>query len=292
MERGTTNVVATDDDQFGEHHVYRPHRVGLPRLRTYFRQLWQRREFALEMATSQMRAQHTNTALGQVWLVLNPLLLSLVYFVLIMILSRGSSSRGDLAHIMSGLFLWYYLMGTIRTGATSVTSGGKLILNMSFPKMLLPLSAAYQAFRRFLPTMAVYAVFHLAFARAVTPQLLLLPLVVLLAGLFALGLAMIMATLQVYYRDTTNFLPYLLRIWMYLSPVLWTTDHLRQILPTLGDLAYINPLYSVFGLWTDALNGQPLNPLNLGLGVAWSLTAFVVGAIVFISRERDFSVRL
>src|SRR4051812_45418459 len=74
-------------DEFNsELHVYEPHRVGLPKLGPYIREVWRRREFAFELSRTKLRSQHYNTAFGQLWLVLNPLLLAGVYFVLVDIL--------------------------------------------------------------------------------------------------------------------------------------------------------------------------------------------------------------
>src|ERR1700712_832428 len=72
-----TTEAPADDEYFGEMHVYQPHRAGIPDLRVYFKQLWARRQFAAELSRSGMRAAHTNTFFGQLWLVINPLLLAL-----------------------------------------------------------------------------------------------------------------------------------------------------------------------------------------------------------------------
>ena len=67
--------------------VYTPHKAGLPDLREYFTELWKRRDFAKELSDTNMRASNTNTVLGQLWLVLNPLMLAGVYYLLIFIIS-------------------------------------------------------------------------------------------------------------------------------------------------------------------------------------------------------------
>ncbi len=77
-------------------HVYEPHRVGLPPLRPYLRELWRRREFAFEMSRTDLRSQHFNTVFGQLWLVLNPLLLACVYFILVDILRAAQRRPGVL----------------------------------------------------------------------------------------------------------------------------------------------------------------------------------------------------
>src|ERR671910_869037 len=151
-----------DDDEFTTSvHVYAPHRRGLPRLRPYLRELWHRRQFIAELSRTNMRAAHTNTVFGQIWLVINPLLLAIVYFVLVQILAGGQGAE-FFVHLVAGLFAFYYFSGAVTTGASSVVGGGRLLMNMSFPKLMLPLAALRTAFFRFLPTLIVYFVIRIA----------------------------------------------------------------------------------------------------------------------------------
>ena len=117
-------TISAEDDYLGEHHVYEPHRVGLPRFGPYFRELWRRRGFATELARTQMHAANTDTVLGQAWLVINPLLLASVYFLLVNVISRANRGLPFFAHLTAGLFLFTFLTGSISAGATSVTSSG------------------------------------------------------------------------------------------------------------------------------------------------------------------------
>src|SRR4051794_14082322 len=123
-----------------ELHVYEPHRVGLPPIKPYVRELWRRREFASELSRTKLQAQHFNTVFGKLWLVLNPLMLALVYFILVDILRRGKSPEGFFAHLVAGIFAYYFVSGAVRDGVKSVVSGGRLVLNTAFPRVLLPLS--------------------------------------------------------------------------------------------------------------------------------------------------------
>src|SRR3954471_6822256 len=120
-----------------EQHVYEPHRVGLPPLVPYVRELWRRREFAFELSRTRLRAQHFETAFGQLWLVLNPLLMAGVYFLLIDIVRRATPPRVFSPHLVAGIFAYHFISDAIRDGVKSVTRGGKLILNSAFPRMLL-----------------------------------------------------------------------------------------------------------------------------------------------------------
>lgn len=279
------------DDYTGLKHVYEPHRVGLPRFGPYLRELWRRRSFATELAHTKMAAANTDTLLGQAWLVINPLLLALVYYLLVSVISAGRlDGPAYLAHITGALFLFYFIAGSMTSGASAVTSSGRLIMNTPFPKMLLTLSTVYMAFRRFLPTLIVYFFIH--FWAGLDTDLTILWLIPVLAMtiLFATGLANVLATLQVYFRDTANFLPYVVRIWLYLSPVLLTVDQVRE---KFHGLHPINPLYSLLGSWGTVLDkAMAPSPALLAQAAAWSVGTFVVGSLVFMSRERDFAVRL
>lgn len=273
-----------------ELHVYEPHRTRLPDLPPYIRELWRRRQFAFELARGNLRAQNYNTALGQLWLVLNPLLLGLTYFMLVTIVRGGSRGPEFLAHLMLGVFTFRLVSGAIRPGSNSVVGGSRLILNTAFPRAVLPLSSVMSSIMRFLPTLIIYAVIHAFAGLPVTPQILWgLPILALITC-FALGMTMLVATAQVYFRDTRNFLPFFLRIWIFACPILYYAD---EVPDRLMWILYVNPLYPMLASLDEAVNLGQTPSLGLLAGsVAWALAALVVGGFLFISREREFAVRL
>jgi teichoic acid transport system permease protein len=273
-----------------QRHVYEPHRVGLPPIRPYFRELWKRREFAMELSRTKLRAQHFDTAFGVLWLVLNPLLLAGVYFVLVDILRSGSRGEDFFAHLMAGLFAYYFVQQSLQQGVRSVVSGGRLILNTAFPRALLPMSAVITAFKRFLPTIAIYVPVHILSDRPVTFELLwLIPIMVLLI-VMAAGLSMIVSAAQVYFRDLKDFLPYALRVWLYASPVLY---YAHEVPERYDIVLALNPLAPLLTAWSTVVDdGATPGLATLLGGAAWALGLFVAGALYFISREREFAVRL
>jgi teichoic acid transport system permease protein len=279
------------ENDFAEvHHVYEPHLVGLPPLLPYIREAWRRRSFAVELSRTKLRAQHFNTVFGQLWLVLNPLLLAGVYFVLVDILRGGSSREGFFAHLVAGIFAYHLVSDAVRQGTKSVVSGGRLILNTAFPRVLLPLGSVISAVKRFLPCLVIYVPVHIVSGLPVDLNLLwLLPLLGLLV-VMASGLAMIVGALQVYFRDLKNFMPYLLRVWLFASPVLYFADEMPEKYRFLLDL---NPLGQLLSAWSDVINlGGTPSGRELIVASAWAFGTLIVGFLFFVSREREFAVRL
>jgi teichoic acid transport system permease protein len=285
------DAAAQPEDEFtGQRHVYEPHRVGLPPLRPYVRELWRRREFAAELSRTELRAQHYNTVFGQLWLVLNPLLLACVYFVLVDIIRQRTGGIDFFAHLMAALFVFYFVSDAVRQAVRSVTSGGRLILNTAFPRTLLPLASVITAAKRFLPTLAIYIPVHLAIGRPLGPELLWLLPVFGLFLMIAMGLAMLVAAAQVYFRDLKAFLPYGLRVWLYASPILYFASEVPERYEA---ILVVNPVAGLLTAWSDILDrGISPDPAALAVGAAWAVGLLVAGALFFISREREFAVRL
>jgi teichoic acid transport system permease protein len=279
-----------EDEFTSEHHVYEPHTVGLPPIGSYVRELWRRREFAVELARTNLRAQHFNTVFGQLWLIINPLLLAGVYFVLVDILRSGSRGPEFFAHLMAGLFAYYFVQQSLQQGVRSVVSGGRLILNTAFPRALLPIASVITAFFRFLPTLFIYIPVHLISGLPVGPELLWLVPIVLILAVFATGMTMLVAAGQVYFRDLKSFLPYATRVWLYSTPILYYADDV----PDRYDwILAVNPLAPIITSWSTVIDtGHAPQLHDMLLACAWAAGVFLVAAVFFISREREFAVRL
>ena len=293
MSPGSSPIGATTTSTLDPvYHQYGPHRAGLPPLVGYFRELWHRRTFAAELSRAGMRASHTSTFFGQAWLVLNPLLLAGVYYLLITII-RGQHNPALFTHLTLSLFAFTLVSTSVTTGATSVTGAGSLLINTAFPRLLIPLSATRTAFFRFLPTVPVCLAAHLVLGDPWHLRMLLSLYFLAVMTVFGMGLSAFFATLEVYFRDTSNFLPHFVRIWMYISPVVWSPESLSGFRPALRSLIEVNPMYSMLGGYTDLLQQGLRPPTSMWFSAsAWALVAVGAGFLFFLSSERSFVVRL
>jgi teichoic acid transport system permease protein len=269
--------------------VYEPFRAGLPPLGRYWKSLWARRTFISQYSKTELREQHFDSVFGQLWLVLNPLLLSAVYFLLIVIIG-GSSDSTRYGHLTASLFLFYLVSNSLTGGVKSVTAGQRLILNTAFPRIMLPISATIIALFKFLPTLLVFLVMRTIIGLPFGWEMLWAIPVFFITMLFALGVAITISCVNVYFRDITSFLPYLTRTLLYLSPILYEASSLS---PKLRALEIFNPLFPILDSWSKAVvHSQVPETSSMLQGLAWALGIFLVGTYFFLSREREFAVRL
>ena len=179
------------------------------------------------------------------------------------------------AHLLSGLFLYYFVQQSLTQSVRSVVKGGKLILNSAFPRALLPLASVRTAFFRFLPTMLIYVPVHFITGRPVTWQLLWAIPIVADPDPAGGGLSMMLAAGQVYFRDLDNFLPYVLRIWLYTTPILY---YASEVPPKYQWVLDVNPIGKLFEAWSDVIN-QGIAPGvgGIAVGAIWGVGLFVSG---------------
>ena len=269
--------------------VYEPFKAGLPKLGRYWKSLWSRCTFIKEYSKSELREQHFDSVFGQLWLVLNPLLLSGVYFILIMIIG-GATDSARYAHLTASLFLFYLVANSLTGGVKSVTAGQRLILNTAFPRIMLPISAVVIAIFKFLPTLVVFVVIKVIVGSPITIQMLWAIPVLLITVFLSLAVAITISCINVYFRDIASFLPYLTRTLLYLSPILYEASSLK---PSLRAIEILNPLFPILDSWSRAVvQGKAPELSSMLQGLGWATGIFFIGTYFFLSREREFAVRL
>src|SRR4051794_27036844 len=183
--------------------IYESTATGMPPLRPYLAELWGRRRFIWHLARSDLKAEHYDSAIGQVWVILDPLLMAAVYFLLRTVVRPAGSANARsaiIAHLVWAVFFFTFVSNAMQTGARSLLSGRNLILNASFPRAVLPLVSIVKSVFDFLPTMIVYFAFHAVLGQPFGLSLVMLPIVIVILTLMNIGLAMLFAPLMVFFR--------------------------------------------------------------------------------------------
>jgi ABC-type polysaccharide/polyol phosphate export permease len=269
--------------------VFTPFRASLPPLGRYWRSLWARRSFINEYSKSELRASHYDSVFGQLWLIINPLLLSGVYFLLIVIIA-GNADETRYAHLTGSLFLFYLVSNAMNGGAKSVTSGEKLILNTAFPRLALPFSTTIVALFKFLPTLPVFLIIKFALGLEFSWQMLWGFLIIIIAVIFGLGIAILISAANVYFRDVSTFLPYLNRTLLYVSPVLYEASDVNQ---SIAFIKNFNPFFPILDSWSRVMvHNETLIWSDVTKASIWAIATFLIGTYIFLTREREFAVRV
>lgn len=267
--------------------VHRPG-PGVPQVRSYLREAWRRRALAWHLARSRADAERSDSLLGRLWTVLNPLLLAGVYLVLITVLTgHGGSQR--LLIVLLGLFWFTTVRLSALQGARAITDNVGLVLNASFPRLLLVAAAVLSALRAVLPSLAVYAAIHLLLGRPARIAWTLLPPLLLLTALLCTGVAAALAVATVAARDVTTVLPYLLRVTVYLTPVLYRTEEIPE---ALRPWLWLNPLTPLFDAVQVAVLDGDIAWGSLGRAAVSAVVVAIVGVGVFLRAERGIGARI
>lgn len=256
----------------------------------YLRELWRRREFAIALSLGNLKARNASTSLGLVWWVLNPLLLGAVYFLVFGLFFQRREPMDFLVYLLSGMFPFHFMSQSMTGGANSIIQNRRLLANLRFPRLLLPISTLIESLVGFLASLIVliFAVALAGFVQGVNYfsfRLVYLPAIVAIHLLFNLGLGAMTARLAVPFRDINNLLPYVTRIWLYLTPIIWPLDLLDSAGPALRTLARLNPMFDIVGLYRSAVLGSPLVLDNVVGAIVWAGIVGLVGVAVFVSYE-------
>lgn len=273
-------------------HTLKPFKAGLPDLKKYFRDVIDRREFVLEMSRVERENEHLDTFFGKLWSVLSPLLSAGVYYLFIFVVQGAHQGPERFLHLMAGIFVFEFVSTTASRGSYSIVGASALINNTQFPRVLLPLTQVLTAWRIFIPSLGVYAVFHFIMRQPLHWMTLqAIPALVLIL-LFSLGLAMFASTAQVYFRDTAALMPFILRLIMFASPVLYFPEQAKQMLGG-SLLAILNPIFCMVQIFSGSLvRGDYFDIWTWILATAWAFLSFIGGFIFLVTREGEFAARL
>jgi lipopolysaccharide transport system permease protein len=261
-----------------------PGRFSVPNVK----QLWEAREVLFRFGARDVTLRYRQTALGVVWVILQPLLTALV-FTLILSHAAHLPSGGVpyLLVVFTGLLPYNMFSDMIGRASGSLVSNRDLVSKVFFPRMLVPLATACSSIVDFFVTTVFLFVLLAIFGVNPGWAVVLFPVWALLTVLFASGIGLVAGALQVRYRDVAYVIPFLLQFFMFASPVVYLTT----VIPSKYQVLYdINPLVWILNEFRWSFIHQPMPPLwQLILSVVVPVIVFVGGAVIFEQMERGFA---
>ena len=246
------------------------------------RSMWERRELFKHLVTSKLKLQGANLVLGYLWWILEPLLLMLVYWLLIGVVFRRGGNEYPL-FILCGLVPFRAVVMSLSQAVGSIASRYSIIRQVNFPRAFLPLSDVAANYVKLAIGLVVVTGFAVKYGHFPGPQTLLLAIPFALQCLLSMGLALLMSIVGVYLRDMRNMMQFIVRIWLYLSPVLFPISRLPG---AWQDLALLNPMAPIIIMYRDIIMSG-IAPDPALIAVALAEIAFLAGTgwLVFMHYE-------
>jgi len=258
------------------------------------RELWAHRELLYFLTLRDLKVRYKQTLLGAVWVILQPLLTTLIFTIFLGILAsvRPPTGLPYPVFVYSGLLPWMFISGGILGGSTSLTGNANLLTKVYFPRVLLPAANLGTRLVDFsislLILVALILIYRVVFHYQVglTWNLVALPFVVVLMTLFTLGIGTLVSSLNVKYRDVGVALPVLIQLWMFTSPIVYA----RTLVPQKWQHLYsLNPIVGLIEGFRAALLGTDIPLFALTVSTVFTIIALVCAAFVFRRTEKGFA---
>ena len=251
------------------------------------------RDLLAALVARDIKLRYRQTALGIAWVVLQPLLASVIFELVFGVIARLPSSGAVPYFVMalSGQIAWNLFANVVTRTSQSLLTNSNLVSKIYFPRLTLPLSSVGAVLLDLVITLGVLAVFLVCYHCNPGWRLLLLPLWLLILLLISLGSGLLLAGLAVSYRDVNYLVPVAMQLLMYVSPVGYTMAVVHTRLPArLFWLYALNPLASSLeGFRWSTLGSGDVQWGYVAYSLAVGAAMFVFGAVMFKRMERRFA---
>jgi lipopolysaccharide transport system permease protein len=251
------------------------------------REIWAHRELLYFLVWRDLKVRYKQTLLGVSWVILQPILMTLVFAVFLGKIARVPS--GNVPYVLflySGLLPWTFFTNAVATSSHSLIASAQMITKVYFPRSLVPLAAVLVRLSDFLVASLILFVLMVYYGRAFTSAMLLVPFLVLHLTLLALSLGLLFAALNVKYRDIGTVLPVLLQLWLFASPVVYPTTFVPANWKWLYEL---NPVSGIISGFRAALLGADFDWRGLLISLGITLLLLVYSTFVFKRMEDEFA---
>jgi lipopolysaccharide transport system permease protein len=251
-------------------------------------EVWKYRDLLMILAGRDVKLRYKQTALGIVWVVMQPLIAALIFTVMFGRFAKlPSDGHPYILFVFAAVAVWNYYAAVLQRAGNSLITDSRLITKVYFPRLTIPLASTFSALIDLAVSLGVLGVLMAIYGATPTWRLLTLPLWIGLAALTATGVSLWLSALNVRYRDFVHAMPFILQVWMLASPVAYGTS----IVPQRWRLVYgLNPAVAfIEGTRWAVLGASSVTLGMVIIATAFAVVVFVGGAFFFRRVERGFA---
>jgi lipopolysaccharide transport system permease protein len=250
-------------------------------------EIWTYRELLYFLTWRDVKVRYKQTALGAAWAILQPLFMMVIFTIFFGRLA-GVATNGIPYPVfaLAALVPWTFFANSVTASANSLVGSANLITKVYFPRLIVPTAAMLAALIDFFLSFVLLAVLMVIYRVVPTTQILLLPVLILLTGAFALAVGIWMSALNVKYRDVRFALPFLIQLWLFVSSVIVPSSAVPQ---KWRWLLWFNPMSGIIEGYRAALFGVPFDWTSLGIALILTILALLYATFSFSRVERSFA---
>jgi lipopolysaccharide transport system permease protein len=251
------------------------------------RYLWSYRELLYFLIWRDVKVRYKQTLLGATWAILQPVIMMLIFtFFLSQVARFPTEGVPTPLFFYAGFSLWTFFSNAVMSGANSLIGNTNLITKVYFPRLIIPSAAVLAGILDFAIASLLFVPMLIYYNVALTWKfLLLLPLSMVITTL-ALGAGILFSALNTKYRDVRYALPFLLQVWMFVSPVIYPSS----LVPHEWRWLFIlNPLTGIIESYRSSLFGLEVDWLALFYSLLFTLVLLSVSAYIFRRMEKSFA---
>jgi ABC-type polysaccharide/polyol phosphate export permease len=260
-----------------------------------------RRRLIRYLIQADLKKKGSDTVLGNVWWVLDPLLQMLVYVIMVSVIFTRKQPDYPL-FVFSAVLPWKWFTSSVGDAIASVTAQERLIKQLQFPKIVLPMAVSFAGIVNFgFGLIALIGLYLVLFPHRLTAYVLLVPLIAVVQLVFTIAVALAVSAANVFIRDVANLSRHVLRLWFYLSPGLYSlalleASSLGKEHPKVIEILRLNPFAILFEAYRSVIYGtsdggpptMPNWPAVTGLLVV-SVVLVALATILFKRLEPTFA---
>ncbi|WP_231753382.1 ABC transporter permease [Rosistilla carotiformis] len=255
-------------------------------------EVWEFRDLLFTLGMRDVKLIYKQTLLGVAWVVMQPLIGAGIFtFVFGMLADMPSGKLPYFAFSFAGMLGWTLFSATLNGASMVMVTNSHLVSKIYFPRLILPLSSAFQPMVNFGVSLILMLAILLIYSINPGPQILLMPIASMLLLMFALGIGFWCSSIMVRYRDLRFVIPVAVQFLLYASPVGYSLAAINEKVPVEYQTAYmLNPLASLIEFFRWTLLGEgTLSPIWMTYSIAVAVVTFIVGAFAFRRSERGFA---
>ena len=256
----------------------------------FLRNLVERRSLLFQLVRRDFEQRFVGSAIGWIWGLIHPLALLISWMFVFQVCMRAQPPAGVGNYplfIFAGMLPWLLFSETVQRSASSLLDSANLITKTVFPSEMIPVSVFLSTLMSHVLALVLMIAATGVWINQISVFLILLPLYFVVAGLLAVGLGWIVASLHVFLRDTAQVVSVVLIFWFWLTPIFITPE---QFPPWGRFLLVANPLYYVVRGYRTILLGSGIPDLeDLAIATAYGIAMFVAGGLFFRHMKRGFA---